>query len=255
LQLIELTGIPGSGKSTILPLIKQYFTKLGIETYDKLDVIVNCKEFPFNGLLFQKFFNLFPQKTKKNFYGLLNRILNLREIYSTEYILNNTTLHNFIIENINNCPVSSSHKYLMFRWWISLISIYQMGINYLPNKNILILEEGFFHKIINFYVFQFDKLNYRDIELYIEKIPAPNHLFYIEADKNLCLKRLNNRKLPKILQNASEKMIVEYLDRSERVIQYALDLINARGTAVTNIQNSSESFFEKSILSQLSNII
>ena len=39
MHLIELTGLPGSGKSSLLPFIKKHFKKKGLNIYDRKTLI------------------------------------------------------------------------------------------------------------------------------------------------------------------------------------------------------------------------
>ena len=77
MRLIELTGLPGCGKSTILPIIKKYLKNRGFEIYDKQVLIVNCKEFPINKTFFTSLIKFFPIPFRDKILTLFYRILDI----------------------------------------------------------------------------------------------------------------------------------------------------------------------------------
>jgi hypothetical protein len=203
--LIELTGIPGSGKTKVAPIIQKHLKKSGFEIYDKHLIISLCKEFPLNKNIFIKFTKFFPIKIRSKISGLFFRILNNKQIYMAKYLLENRKFCETTMNDISESPIPSKHKNLIVLWWLNLISTYQIALESLEENSNLILDEGFFHKVINFYVYKNDNLNYSKMQAYIESIPEIDVLVRIETSLDMCFERLKNRKLPRVIKKIQKK--------------------------------------------------
>ena len=126
-----------------------------------------------------------------------------------------------------------------------------MALESLEESSVLILDEGFFHKVINFFVHLNFDLEYTKIQAFLKDIPNIDLLILIEAGISNCLGRLENRSLPKVIRGSTTLEVRGYLESSQKAIDYSETILAAKGTKIIKIDNSTFPFLEKHITKQL----
>lgn len=253
MKFIEFIGLPGSGKSTILPIVKSHLQKLGFEVFDQKNIILGSESFPFNKRPFKKLLSLLPTKLNKEILKGLNNNLRVKEQYQLKYMLNNLEIFNYIINYTISRPIPDNHKSLVIKWFLKTVGTYQIARESLNSNSVLILDEGFVHRALTLFVFiEEKKINFEEIEKYLEKIPKAHTLIKVEADTVLCKKRLIDRRLPCKLEDYTDDEIWKYLLKAKSVIDFVQNFLTKRDTNIVALNNSSEEFIEKSIKLQLS---
>ncbi|MCZ6594991.1 MAG: hypothetical protein O6943_08760 [Bacteroidetes bacterium] len=253
MRLIELTGLPGSGKSKILPIVRKYFSNRGLEVYDKHLLVLSCKEFPLNKIFITTFINFFPGTFRDKILALFYRLLDNKQTYIAHYLLENWKFSETILNNISESPFPSYQKNWLVLWWFNIISLYQMGLESLQKDAIILFDEGFYHKVINFFVHLKTDLEYAKIECYVKGIPNVDILIHVETSLDKCLERLKSRKLPRVIRGSRTPEVRSYLEKSREAIQYSQKIICTKGTKIVKIENSSSPFSQMNITDQLAN--
>ncbi|MHA1231706.1 MAG: hypothetical protein ACTSPQ_13750 [Candidatus Helarchaeota archaeon] len=253
MKYIELTGIPGSGKSTILRLIEKYFRKKGYKVYNK-DNIIQCSDaYLFKNRYFKNLFSLLPNKFKDPILIKLIDHTFIRHKYELKFLLNNIQIFDYIINLNNNRPISENHINLVIKWFISTAGRYEIWkVNNNNNNSILVLDEGFVHKIVSLFVsIEEETINFQEIEKYLNMIPKIDLLIKIEANEHLCMNRIITRKLPVRLEGKSENEIIEFLSRAKIAIDYGTNFLVKNGIKLITLNNSNEGFNKDYLISQL----
>lgn len=252
MKVIELTGIPGSGKSTILPVLKRYFQKIGIQTFDSSDIITCCDYFPFKIKLFKRFLSSLPNRLHSSLIIKLNNGLKLRHKYQLKYSSSNSEFFDYVVRLTELRPINAYHKNLTIGFFLRTAGDYQIAYDCLGKDSIFILDEGFVHRVVTLFVSLEEKeVDFGMIQRYLERIPKADALIKVEANEQLCKKRLMNRELPHRLQRRTEYEILEYLARSKSVIEYAMNFLIIKGISTVTLHNSDEQFFQQNIINQI----
>ena len=169
-MIVEFSGVPGSGKSTVVQKIKD-------ERIFLQKAIFVDNKFSFLKDMFYIFYFLYIfQPQYKKLFSLIHRSDN-----------------------------SFLHKINLLRNVIKKISRYFF---YSRKKEIYIFDEGVSHIIFNIFVdSSFKTIDKKEIEEVLELLPLPNLLICIEADKEIVLQRLESRGHKRI--NFDDKVKVE----------------------------------------------
>jgi thymidylate kinase len=252
LRLVELTGTPGSGKSTISPVIIKYVKSKGLKIFDRHSLLLNHNNIPPQKNFYITILKYFPDSFRKRFLNSLYRMLDINRIYMANFLLDNWCVNEATFQNISNTPLPHHKKNWLILWWLNLITQYQMARETLEDNSIIILDEGFYHKIINFFVHQNADLEYSKIGSYIKNIPFIDILIQIETNLENCLERLDNRDLPRLIRGSTPQELYNYLKKAKNAIEFSLDIISQKGTKIIKIDNSISPFSPKYIASQLS---
>ena len=251
MHLIELTGLPGSGKDTVVPVVVEYLSKRGIKVFEKRQLFLESKEFPQWFKPFTNFVHSLPIPIRNKFLTLFSKIIDDNYNYLAKYILANGAFVESTMKDISDSPLPNQQKKLAALWFLNLLNFYQMSIDSLTGNTALILSEGYFHKVINFYVHLNHDLNYKRMEAYINNIPVVNVLIKVNCSIGICTERMLKRGLPKIIRGCSTSEVKKYLELSNDAINFSQNIITSKGTKIIEIDNSTSSFSRKNIIDQL----
>lgn len=252
MKIIEFTGIPGSGKSTVLPIVQYYLKTNGYQVYNSDDIIRSIDLGYFRNkslrLLLNPLLNLLPKKIYTNMYICSKT----RQRYQINYILNNIDFIRYVVKLTNSRPIPKSHKALILYRFIYLAELYQIAIETLGNNSILIFDEGYIHKVVSFFVSNEEKeTKYTEIEKYLSFIPYIDLLVSVRTNQDLCNKRIKKRKLPRRLEGKTDVEISDYLTRSNAIINYTIKFLSKKKINMIEIDNNYNKFEKDTILKQL----
>ena len=252
MKLVEITGIPGCGKSTIFPIVEEYFINMGLKVFNPKSILQCSQKVRFSGWHSRKVIALLPMKVRNRVLRGLATFVNLKQQYALKYMTSNPELLSYVVGLTNSRPVSEDHKRLTLGYFLNLTASYQIACESLGSDSVLLADEGFVHKVVTFFVsVQETTIDPAEVQRYLEKIPAVHTLIKVKADVSVCKKRLIPRKLPRRLEGSTENEIEEYLLRSKAAIDCAEDFQARRGTKIVSLDNSSEQFSEVNVRSQL----
>ena len=253
MKLIEITGIPGSGKSTIAPIVKEFFKKEGFDVYDGVSIIQHCRSFPLNLLFVGKIFGWITSKLSESRIRSIARILELNKQYSQRFIRQNSDLFAQVKKITESRPISKEHKNLTISFFLNTASSYQIALESLKNNSILILEEGFVHKATTLFVsLEENNIDFKEIEKYLNRTAKVNAVINVQANEILCQKRLSKRKLPIRLENKKDDEIMKFLSKSKSVIDFNAKYLINKGIPIFSMVNESETFSKDSLIKNIS---
>lgn len=252
MRLIEITGIPGCGKSTISPLVKSYLAKSGIEAFNSPSVILMSKSLAANKLHLKRAIEyIYAQLSDKTLRKLIRK-LNLKQKYRDRYIASNPQLYSYVQCLTNSRPIPSSHKKQIIRFFLNSGAIYQIASERISKDATFIFDEGFVHRVVTLFVsVEETKVDFKELDRYLNRIPPVHLLIKVEADEDVCKNRMVNGKLPFRLGGKKEREILDFLSKSNLVIDYAVNYLIQSGARAITIDNRNEPFFENHINSQL----
>jgi len=252
LKLIEVTGIPGSGKSTVLPVVKNYLRKRGLEVFDSRNIILCIERFPFDKS--RKLAESLPPGLGDMIAKGLNRLyVEMKYRYKLKYLLSNRELFSYIVDLTNSRNIPHPHKILTVGWFLNLAASYQIASEHSGSSSVLLLDEGFVHRVIHLFVsVEEETIDAEKIERYLEKIPPIQTLIMVEANEVLCKNRIISRGLPRRLRGRTDEEIWEYLLSSKAALDNAQRFVSRRGTNIVSLDNSSEQFSQQGVEFQLS---
>lgn len=257
MKTIEFTGLPGSGKSALLPIIKIYLKKKGFKVFDSSDLFLSTKHILLNNGFFRVLLSSFPQSIQKIVKIKFSKLANIDSFYQLRYIKEHFDIFSYVYRWNQQRTIPESHKMLIINWLIKLGGIYQLAYESLNKNSYLILDDGFVQKVISFFVsIEEEIINLDEIDVYLNKIHKVDILFRIETPKKTCLNRMKLRGYPKRLKGCSLDKIDKYLSNSETAIHHAVRILSGKKTKIIEINNSQNHLSEESIYSQIpSNLI
>ena len=107
----------------------------------------------------------------------------------------------------------------------------------------ILFDEGFIHKTISLFVdpnqenFDDNNLFYLEIKSYLELVPVPSKLIFIDISVNTAFKRLKKRGFTKRTKNLNESKILAYIELCDKVIRYVVNFMEINGCEIIKIDN------------------
>jgi broad-specificity NMP kinase len=183
-MIIEFTGIPGSGKSTV-------FNKINNDNLIK-DI--------------KKFFI----KTNNTFLFDLYLVFNFYRLDKNDY-----KILKFSIKNIKQMRISVFNKINLLRNIYKKLIIYKL-LRERPEN--FLIDEGVIHLLFNVFVGKNIATNKSEIEDFIKILPKPEKLIIIDANDKIIYERLKERGHKRV-NTTNENELKEFLKQSRNVIE------------------------------------
>ena len=246
MKAIEMLGLPGSGKSTITNILSKdpqnniiTHEEYVINYFSKKNILISL----FSKTIFKKFF--FKYYINKN-----------RISYLTKFLINDSSVITFILSSICFASQSKKEKQLVLSWFLKLIVIFQISSKD-ESHDYHLFDEGFIHKLLSLFISprDIDKINldllYNEIDKYLEIIPIPEILIFIEIDPLTSMRRLQKRGLTFRTKKLSSNDLESYIKLQNNVMQYILDKLLKYDCRIFKVNNNGNSLFLKKQLKDL----
>lgn len=206
---IEITGIPGAGKSFLIKELDEYLNQNGYRTYtNKTLIILYMKNISKIIKITSKFF---PKKISN--YIAYKLFVNHREKIIKKTI-ENKQLYQSLIKIINSKVLDIVLKENISKWTFNSIVYKSIADEHLNADDIYLQDEGLFHRVISI----FNDTN--DINKYLRLIYLPSILFKININKEKALSRIVYRGKKEIRLKT-----IDYLNNSNILIDKAINNI------------------------------
>jgi len=219
LKIIEITGIPGSGKTTHFKLIKNYFHQKHLNVYDVHSIVLLAKKFPFSNYYLRKIFQRNNNFLIANMLKVIDRLGNLRQPYLTKFIANHPDFVSNYITFTAARSIPEPHKIMTLEWFFNTASVYGIAEELKSLDGILLVDEGFFHRIIHLFLSTEETLVDDKVLAHFLSILPESKLVMIDAPLDICENRIMHRGLPRRLKGKSDGAVHTYLENCRTLIK------------------------------------
>ena len=233
---IEFTGLPGSGKSTLFPVVKQALLGQGMMVYDQKDVF---REYVVREGIGKLVDLVVPSERLKTKLAVkLYRSSNIfRE--QVDSIKAYPELFQAFLRISNGRDVSRTDAHDVMTWFLTTLGCQHVAGKILSSSDFLMMNEGFFHKLINLFVVEKKcTYNIEDIQSYLQLIPELDCLIKIDVKSEVSLARIKTRGSSLRFDNLSDDAFLGLLNDMNTMLEDAISLLEYRGTKVVRIKNT-----------------
>ncbi len=201
MKRVEFIGLSGSGKSTAIKILEEH-----LHSQDAL---------------FKKGDDALKISTKKKIIYLL--IFSIKKLGLTYFILKEILKHTdkmFILKRF--LRIFYSHEYL------------------LQDEKLTLFDEGFVFLGYYFHANFFNENSFSEEKLqnYIEKIPKPDYLVYIQTHFQTAIKRMMSRSITHSVLNHNHEQVQTYYHNSFTYFEAVARALEKRGVKVITIYNN-----------------
>jgi len=253
MQHIEVLGIQGSGKTTLIRLIKKVFIQNGKNVFDHMDLMAAYyrKKYSILNFIYFKFFSNLVD-------FILLRLFLLRSVhkrFQIDFIKNNQSFFCYIISNHRKTLTDNEINDRIFEQVIMTYGFFNLAQKILDSSDILLLDEGICYRPISLFVSEDKILEYEQIKTYFELIGLPQVIFYIKPNIEKSIERMKIRGFPKRIENKSMATKIQYLKNVERSLQIILSYLKSNDIYIFEIKNEHENNFKEKLTAKLNKIL
>jgi hypothetical protein len=239
MRLIEFTGLPGAGKSTVFPLVKKACAGKCSDICDANDVYVKLiNELPC-GVLVDA---IVPSRQlKKKISSRWFRRAAVKQKYQAAAIQQQQLLNSEFHKINNSRGISADESSRIVSWFLSTLSIYTAATKALGKDDCLILDEGFFHKILSLFAAAGElSKDETAIKHYLDLIPSVDTLVYVETGVHECIDRIASSKAKRRYGWLDDEKFEAVLNHMKWLIDFGVSYVEGKGTQIVRINNEDE---------------
>lgn len=232
-MIVELIGSPGCGKTSLLPSLEK---KLGEQGY-KAFTVVEASRPVVSRTLIGKSINTFLPAAYRD--RLLWQVFYFGSFLSRR---NFSKLHPNLITHVRKTQSSreiplEEREHALY-WWFHLSGYYQFLKPRLYTNEVLILDEGFSHRVVQLFASDSGNPNRGDLQQYLALIPRPDMLIFVNAPAAICEQRVHERGLWARMQHKSPQQISQFISNAHSVVDAAVKELKLKEWVVIEIDNS-----------------
>lgn len=108
----------------------------------------------------------------------------------------------------------------------------------------VIMDEGFAHRVVQFFVSDVEDPDYNAVRAYLRLLPRPACLIYVRAPHETCLRRVFERGLWRHFEDKDEEHIARFLQNAQSVVAFAVEELKDLGWSVITVENGGNSVEE-----------
>ncbi|MEZ4825147.1 MAG: hypothetical protein R3C61_02465 [Bacteroidia bacterium] len=220
MKLIEFLGLPGSGKTTLVPFINSAMAENGQSVFSRQDVrlLHVC-----GGIKKYRIAKKLPSLVRRGLVKVFFKINHTESYYAEKFIEKYPDLVAFVLKNSSRNGITEKVRRRSIHWFLSLGAIYQLAEETMPPDSYLLLDEGFCQKVLNLFVSVNDDTRFKKVQKYLHMIPRPDIVLYINTDESTAFERMKSRGPIKRLLNASDEELKLFLSRAKEGMDFSLE--------------------------------
>ena len=232
-MIVEFIGSPGCGKTSLLPSLEKKFSEQGFNPF----TVVEASRPVVSRTLIGKSINTFLPESLRD--PLLWQVFYFSAFLSRKNFSKghpNLVAHVRKTQSIREVPAEESDHALY--WWFHLSGYYQFLKPRLYTNEVLILDEGFTHRVVQLFASDSGNPNRGDLQQYLDLIPRPDMLIFINAPAAICEQRVHERGLWDRMQHKSPQQISQFISNAHSVVDAAVKELKLKEWVVIEIDNS-----------------
>lgn len=232
-MIVELIGTPGSGKTTMIPVIANLFSEHAYLARTIVKAARPVVSRTFSGRIVSK---IFPPSLRD---PLLWQLFYYQSYISrNQFSKEHPELVSFVRKWQFSREISTEEIEHNLYWWFHLTGYYQFLKHRLLPREVLLLDEGFIHRVVQLNASDHETLDIDRLNKYINLVPRPDLVVFVKAPADECEKRVFERGLWTRFQHKSRQQVSQYISNSHLVVNTAIDIINEMDWEVVEIDNS-----------------
>lgn len=235
-MIIEFIGTPGVGKTTLLPTVVETLRERGVTAFTVVDA---ARQFTTRTLLGQAVYRLATSPTRE---AILWRVfLFLSLLYRLRFIVRNPWLVVSVLGSQFRRPAKAySRDRKVLHWFFRTIGDYEFLRSRTRPNEALLLDEGFVHRVVQFYGSAVEEPNPKRIARYVDLLPKPDYVIFVNAPAETCERRIYKRGIWERLQSKSKQEVTTFVANCGTCVKFAVEQICRNGWTVIAVDNSAD---------------
>lgn len=234
-MIVEFIGAPGSGKTTFMPYVKDYFTEKGYSANAILDA---ARPFATRTGLGRIAAAVLPAKLQRFILWQIFYVSTI--VHRNAFTQHNQLLMETVIPYQSNRQISKADKRHVLRWFNHLTGCYQFFSKRIEEGEIVLFDEGFVHRVVQLFASENEEIDYQAISEYLNLIPKPDLVVFVNASANVCKERVFSRGVWDRFREKDPNETVLFLERAWKIVNYSVEKLREKNWDIVEIQNDTQ---------------
>ncbi len=234
-MIVEMLGAPGAGKTSLLPAAREFFNRRGLRAWSVVEAARPAAASTRLGRLAAR---LLPEPLRgfalwQIFYAGSRRC---QRDFRRQY----PQLVEGVLRDQRRRPISGYDRRHVLRWFLHLTGVYSFLRANMDSTDVLIIDEGFVHRVVQLFASEKEELQPRRIIAYLDAIPRPDLVIIVSAAPEVSRQRVFDRGLWPRFQRKSRAETLSFLERAQAVVEIAADHLTRAGWSLVRIDNDGQ---------------
>jgi thymidylate kinase len=235
-MIIEFIGAPGAGKTTLLPTVMRFFESRSCHAYTAVQAARPFASRTIGGKLVKR---LAPTAWQQ---PLLWRVFYL---YSLAHRLNFLGQHPRLIAYVlasqhGRPPAADVRQRRVLPWLFHHMGTYEFLRHSASPQELLLFDEGFVHRVVQLFTSSAERPDAAQIATYIDLLPQPDLVIYVQASASTCEQRLYKRGLWPRAQHKEAAEISRFVRHSHEAVALAVTQVRHKRWPVLEVANNGD---------------
>ena len=231
-MIVEFIGAPGAGKTTLMPTVMEFFQEQGLKTYT---VVEAARPFAQRTLI-GKIIALAPARVRRPLlWQVFYRLSALRRWHFRRD--HEALLDHVLAAQVGRPAEADVEKRKIMYWFDHLTGYYEFLQAYAQPNEVLVLDEGFVHRVVQLFSSSAEQPEPEQITRYLELVPRPDLVIYADTPREICEERIYSRGLWDRAKHKSEAEISQFVTNAHLAVTLATDFMQEQGWTMVAVDN------------------
>ena len=237
-MIVEFTGITGSGKSVLASLGTRDLARYGHDALTKTDIVERYLRGR-GGLWGLP--RILPEKQRTRILQYLFRVLRSGPLQREFAERHPDAWASFLRQLEEIRQGRTADLAYAEQWTREVIAFYIALRRGVASDTLFLWEEGIGHRAINLFASTSHEVDTQALGGFLASWPFADAVVEVQADPELCLRRIKARGISPRLRGTSEEEVLAFLTTSRMVVRAIVTEAEARKTPVLRLTNDFES--------------
>lgn len=235
-MIIEFIGAPGAGKTTLLPGVIRHFESRNCPAYT---VVEAARPFASRTMVGKAVQQLAPASWRQ---PLLWRVFYwLSVAHRVKFMARHSRLVGQVLTSQRQRPAEADvRQRQVLPWLFRHMGYYEFLRSQAQPADVLIFDEGFVHRVVQLFASSAETPAKSDIAAYINRLPRPDLLIYVQASPALCQERIYQRGLWQRAQHKTPDQIARFVANAHLAVTLAVAHARSQQWPVLEVANDGE---------------
>ncbi len=234
--IVEMTGAPGSGKSTMIAGIRDACRDHGLNPYTVVEAGRELASRTVPGRLAARV----PVRWRSGAVWAVFR--GLSGWHTVRFALSHLRLTRYVIGSQRARPAEADvGRRRVLYWYARMMGSYGFLVANAEPHDVVILDEGFAHRAVQLHASSVESPSASQISAYIGLLPRPDLVVHVDASVADCQRRVHERGVWERLADRPEHTVRQLVANAHATATATAQELQSRGWPLLEIDNSSGS--------------
>ena len=232
-MIIEFIGVPGAGKTTLMPSVIEFFQERGIDTFTVVQAARLFAQRTVTGKVIQA---LTPASLRQPLlWQVFYRFSVLRR---RQFRQEHPQLMQFLLASQANRPLAADVQQRKVLYWFDHLTGYYTFLQaYARPDEALVLDEGFVHRVVQLFSSSVEEPNREEIATYLDLVPRPDLVIFAQAPRDICEQRIYERGLWERARHKDAAEISQFVANAHLAVNLAAEYMRQKGWTMIAVDN------------------